>query len=459
MKHKLAWLLVILLCSIYSVGFSANNGVLLDGVNDYVSVPTATRLDLGMTGATGITVEAWINPTSLRSGADTNRNIIMDFGIKGTDSMVSMYLRENGKIRFGGRSSAADGFQAVVTDNIVITTGSWQHVAGVLDFVNKAIYLYVDGTLVKSKTTGVNFSRTTFLPSTGGNQYIGSSASGSSSQFFHGIIDDMRLWSFPRTETQINAYKDTEVSAQTGLLAYWKFNEISGVRIAQDSSGNNYAGELKNEADFVAGNETLPVELSSFTATISTHNNVVLTWVTQSETSVMGFYVYRSTDSNLANAQQITSLIDATNTSDQQVYVYTDNEINQIGTYYYWLMVSDMNGSESFHGPIHVTYENTQPGIPNIPVFTELKQVYPNPFNPNTNISYVLATPSDVSITIYNSRGQEVRSFEKSNVAAGTWNLSWDGKDQNGTGLSSGVYYIRMNAGQDSFMKKAVLMK
>jgi hypothetical protein len=213
---------------------------------------------------------------------------------------------------------------------------------------------------------------------------------------------------------------------------------------------------------FITGNggdPTLPVELSSFTAVLNAHNKVVLTWVTQSETSVMGFYVYRGTDPNLANAQQITALIDATNTSDQQVYVYTDSEINQIGTYYYWLMVADINGSESFHGPIHVTYENTQPGIPNIPVFTELKQVYPNPFNPNTNISYVLAQPSDVLITIFNMRGQEVRSFDSKNVAAGSQKLTWDGKDQNGTSLASGVYYIRMQAGADSFFKKAVLMK
>ena len=159
------------------------------------------------------------------------------------------------------------------------------------------------------------------------------------------------------------------------------------------------------------------------------------------------------------SAQQITPLINATNTSEQKVYQYTDSEINQVGTYYYWLMAADINGSESFYGPIHLAYEGAQPGSPGIPVLTELKQVYPNPFNPNTNISYTLAAASDILITIYNNRGQAVRSFERNNVAAGSWNLIWDGKDQNGTGLSSGVYYIRMQAGEDSFIKKAVLMK
>jgi hypothetical protein len=173
----------------------------------------------------------------------------------------------------------------------------------------------------------------------------------------------------------------------------------------------------------------------------------------------MGFYIYRGIEPNLANAQQISALIDASNSSDQQTYVYTDTEINQIGTYYYWLMVADIDGSESFHGPISVTYESPQPDNPGIPLFTELKQIYPNPFNPSTNISYVLAEAGDVLITIYNPRGQELRRFQRKNVAAGTWNLVWDGKDQNGSGLSSGVYYIRMQAGAESSFKKAVLMK
>ncbi|MDD3103404.1 MAG: lamin tail domain-containing protein, partial [Candidatus Cloacimonetes bacterium] len=113
-------------------------------------------------------------------------------------------------------------------------------------------------------------------------------------------------------------------------------------------------------------NSTLPVELSSFTAVFTANNNVMLTWVTQSETGVLGFYVYRNTDNDLANALQVSPLIDATNTADQKVYVYRDQELNLADTYYYWLMVSDINGSESFHGPIHVKYEGENPEVPEI---------------------------------------------------------------------------------------------
>jgi len=90
--------------------------------------------------------------------------------------------------------------------------------------------------------------------------------------------------------------------------------------------------------------QTLPVELSSFTATQSGMNSVRLLWVTQSETNVYGFKIYKSNQEELSQAQMLNVLIDATNTSQMQVYVYVDEEIYSSGIYYYWLEVIDVNG-------------------------------------------------------------------------------------------------------------------
>jgi hypothetical protein len=117
---------------------------------------------------------------------------------------------------------------------------------------------------------------------------------------------------------------------------------------------------------------TLPVELSSFTAMVSSVNSAVLTWVTQPETNVQGFYIYRNMADDLSSALQLSGMIPATNTSQQQVYQFTDKELNQTGTYYYWLMVADMDGSEGFHGPISLNYEQGGLQLPEIPKFTEL---------------------------------------------------------------------------------------
>ncbi|MDD3103403.1 MAG: FlgD immunoglobulin-like domain containing protein, partial [Candidatus Cloacimonetes bacterium] len=86
-------------------------------------------------------------------------------------------------------------------------------------------------------------------------------------------------------------------------------------------------------------------------------------------------------------------------------------------------------------------------------------QIYPNPFNPNTTISYSLAATNKVRFAIFNSRGQVIKEMDMGSKNPGDYTITWDGKDQNGQAVSTGVYFIRMHAGGDSFSRKAVLMK
>ncbi len=209
-----------------------------------------------------------------------------------------------------------------------------------------------------------------------------------------------------------------------------------------------------------ADDEPLPVVLSSFTGTSSAQNGVTLTWVTQSETGMLGYYVYRAATNQLSGAQAVSPMIAALNTAQQQIYTFTDTAIDTEGTYYYWLQAADLNGEETFHGPISVYYsglgDNPTPGIP---LTTELKAIYPNPFNPHAYIPYSVATTAEVRLQIYNFRGQLIRDFDLGLVIPGEYRAEWDGTDANGQTVSNGVYYIRMLAGMDSFQRKAVLMK
>ena len=100
--------------------------------------------------------------------------------------------------------------------------------------------------------------------------------------------------------------------------------------------------------------ETLPVEMSSFSATLTANNYVQLNWVTQSETNLQGYYVYRCTAANLSSASIVSGLIQPTNTSSQQSYSFLDSEIYQSGQYYYWLYSMEMDGHGSFHGPASI---------------------------------------------------------------------------------------------------------
>jgi len=205
---------------------------------------------------------------------------------------------------------------------------------------------------------------------------------------------------------------------------------------------------------------TLPVELSSFTATIEAYHSITLQWVTQSETNVNGYYIYRGTSSTLNDAALASPLIQATNTSQQQVYQFSDNEVFEPGTYYYWLEVQDLNGSIQFHGPVSVYFDNgSNHGTPNIPRITGLKSIYPNPFNPNTTIAYELTQASDVKIEIYNSRGQLTNSINRSHNEAGHYSWAFEARDFNGRMLSSGIYQVVMTAGKTRSTQKMVLLK
>ncbi len=97
---------------------------------------------------------------------------------------------------------------------------------------------------------------------------------------------------------------------------------------------------------------------------------------------------------------------------------------------------------------------------PNVPVVaTELHGNYPNPFNPETTISYSVKESSPVTIEIYNVKGQIVKTLVNENKASGNYSVVWNGRDNNQQAVSSGVYFYKMNAGKYSSTKKMILMK
>jgi hypothetical protein len=94
-----------------------------------------------------------------------------------------------------------------------------------------------------------------------------------------------------------------------------------------------------------------------------------------------------------------------------------------------------------------------------LPSFSGIRSIYPNPFNPLTTIDYEISMPADVKIEVYNNRGQLVRNFILGYQEQGSYKLTWEGEDNNGCLCSTGIYYIRMQAGKEIYIKKAVLLK
>ncbi len=106
------------------------------------------------------------------------------------------------------------------------------------------------------------------------------------------------------------------------------------------------------------------------------------------------------------------------------------------------------------------TYQSTNEDDPVLPVFdTALNGNYPNPFNPTTTISFSLEEKAQVSLTIFNQRGQKVRELLNEQMPAGNHHLIWNGTDDNGNGVGSGIYYYRMKSGKYSSTRKMIMMK
>ncbi|MBD3178662.1 MAG: T9SS type A sorting domain-containing protein [Candidatus Latescibacteria bacterium] len=88
-----------------------------------------------------------------------------------------------------------------------------------------------------------------------------------------------------------------------------------------------------------------------------------------------------------------------------------------------------------------------------------LKQNYPNPFNPSTRISFSVPEAGRAVLRIYNVRGQLVRTLLDRRVEAGEMTVSWNGKDQNGRAVSSGVYFCNLRTSGMKATRKMVLLR
>jgi M6 family metalloprotease-like protein len=93
------------------------------------------------------------------------------------------------------------------------------------------------------------------------------------------------------------------------------------------------------------------------------------------------------------------------------------------------------------------------------PFKNQLEAAYPNPFNPQTTIRYQLASRQHVMLRVYDVSGAVVRTLVDESKAAGSYSLTWNGRDDHGSPVSSGMYFYRITAGSFSDVRKMTLLK
>ncbi|MCK5787422.1 MAG: T9SS type A sorting domain-containing protein, partial [Chlamydiia bacterium] len=129
-----------------------------------------------------------------------------------------------------------------------------------------------------------------------------------------------------------------------------------------------------------------------------------------------------------------------------------------------WYAVFDI--SDNLNNPQYIQgsarlYEYDESLIDDNVVFnsTKLRENYPNPFNPTTTISYDLKNDSKIKLEIFNIKGQKIITLEDGEKVAGYHNIIWNGKDSEGSSVSSGIYFYNLDTKDYSSVKKMVLMK
>ncbi|MCK9303156.1 MAG: T9SS type A sorting domain-containing protein, partial [Bacteroidales bacterium] len=94
--------------------------------------------------------------------------------------------------------------------------------------------------------------------------------------------------------------------------------------------------------------------------------------------------------------------------------------------------------------------------IPSVPF---IATNYPNPFNPSTTIAFSIPTTCITKLSVYNIKGQKVKDIVHGELASGYHKIIWDGRDKNNRGVSSGIYFFRLESGGKVSVRKAMLMK
>ncbi|RPH97860.1 MAG: T9SS C-terminal target domain-containing protein, partial [Calditrichaeota bacterium] len=190
------------------------------------------------------------------------------------------------------------------------------------------------------------------------------------------------------------------------------------------------------------------VELVNFSCMVTPYKGVTLEWETADQQIISGFNVLKSLREDGEYVQVNQELLPV---SENGRYQFIDKEIAGGYRYYYQVEEVSVDGVKTKHGPVFAEAP--------IPKEFRLAQNYPNPFNPETTIRFDLPNAVNVTLEVYNILGQRVRMLLEQKMEPGYHAVMWDGADDYGVRVGSGVYYFRINAGSFSDVKKMALIK
>jgi hypothetical protein len=222
---------------------------------------------------------------------------------------------------------------------------------------------------------------------------------------------------------------------------------------------HNYAATLKYVKVYVSEVRTSPMIIRVFdnNGTDGMPGAQHLTQFTYASTSIVEGWNYipipAGSDITIDDGSFYLAILEYTNSSSIG-FDTSQNGHSYKKTAAGWEAIT--NGEVLLHCIVENGVGSEDPGI--VPVVFATTN-YPNPFNPETSISYSVPKDGQTAITIYNTKGQVVRSLLNNKVKAGSYKVTWNGKDDLGNAVANGVYFYRLDNNEKSITRKMLLSK
>lgn len=290
----------------------------------------------------------------------------------------------------------------------------------------QAAFYYMPSTLILDKVVEIYYFDSPAPGTMRRFEYIWDAGS-RPSEIIESVMDSMNDWYVQTRHTYVYHNDD-----QTTQASYMKMLQYGWVFIDRLVSGIQPTKLLEHRRyDSVSGSNNWVELLRSFY--VYDNNNQLLSVDTYDERGSGEWEVNWQTTYDYENGLPVT-----------ETFWQDDDGEDILSSYYRFL------------------YDYTQITDADDPVSTpQLNKllVYPNPFNPQTGISYKLQTAIHTEVSVYNLKGQKVRTLYSGSASGGDHNLTWNGKDDQGRDLAAGIYLIRLQAGKQSSIVKAVLQK
>lgn len=203
-------------------------------------------------------------------------------------------------------------------------------------------------------------------------------------------------------------------------------------------------GPLFDNVRVYRSDGAVPVAIQKFNAK-ETGRGVELNWQLYADEEIAGIEVYRRDPGK----REFVPLQGAT-PLPASIRSMVDETVEPATTYEYTLKVLTAAGGEFVSGIVQISTSALE---------LALEQNEPNPFNPVTTIRFSLDRSADVQLAIYDVSGRIVRTLVRRPLASGLYSETWDGTDDRGARVSSGLYFYRLDTGRHSITRKMVLLK